>query len=265
MQGLGKGSLIGLIVLILLLLAGIFLVRQIRKGPVWTPQPTVEPSPPAPTPTVPQTPTETPSPPSDLSEIYKGFKQLERGDWAEWKIYKNGNIFIMRYVFAGEDTIDGELCVGFELKGEVSDLPGVSAFQWWISKQTGLPVKAYIETEGGVFVVTYGEIRMGIYGPEPQHGTPVEYRPENIINYEIGVFTTETGKTVRVVKVYLFIAGYEKPLEHWVSEEVPFGLVKIISPKGEVQMELRDFGSGAEIQITKEEREKAKKIPTGYP
>ncbi len=267
MKRSARVSPIALIIVLVLLIAGVsvLFIRRPKEAPTPTPTPTPStPAPtPQPTPSPSPSPPETPEVPSELKEVYKGFMSLKKGDWVEWKIYVDENVTIMRYVYAGEDVIDGEPCVGIELYGEVSG--DVVAVQWWISKERNLPVKAFIETEGGVFVIKYEYIMIGVKGPKPEHETPELYRPENIVHYEIGTFTTETGKTVRVVKVLTLVAGYEKPKEDWVSSEVPFGLVKIVDPTGKVQMELRDFGSGAKLQITKEEREKAKPIPGVYP
>lgn len=192
---------------------------------------------------------------SELKKIYQGFKTAKKGDWAEWKIIGEEGNPIIKYVFVGEDIIDGKRCYGFELSGAFQQF--AAAGQIWFSKEDNLPIKYVAKTPQGVFCLPPINYKVQEEAT-PSPTTPEEYKPESIIdfNYEIGSFTTESGKTIKVVKIY------KEDQEVWVSSQVPFGMVKIIS-EGKTRLELKDFGSGAPTEITKEERENCRFFPMG--
>ncbi len=88
----------------------------------------------------------------------------------------------------------------------------------------------------------------------PKSETPEEYKPESLGNYKIGTFTTESGKTVKVVIVE------KNGDETWLSSEVPYGLVKVVKD-GNAIMVLKDFGSGSSLEISKSERDNCQTVP----
>ena len=192
---------------------------------------------------------------SELKKIYQGFQTAKKGDWAEWKITGEEENPIIKYVFVGEDIVDGKNCYGFELSGNFQQFAGAS--QIWFSKEDNLPIKYVMKTPQGVFCLSPVNYEF-LERTTPSPTTPEEYKPEKIVNfnYEIGSFSTKTGKTIKVVKIY------KEDEEVWISSQVPFGMVKLIS-EGKTQLELRDFGSGTSTEITKEERENCQFFPIG--
>jgi hypothetical protein len=73
--------------------------------------------------------------------------------------------------------------------------------------------------------------------------------PADKPDLKYGTYTTPTGKTLAVA-IYTTAQG-----ESWVSSEVPFGIVKMISG-GKTVMELQDYGTiGAKSLITDSEVE----------
>lgn len=194
---------------------------------------------------------------SQLKEVYQGFKEAKVGDWVIWEIKGVKESATAKNVFVGQETIDGKNCYGWEFSGKFQGTE--VAFQVWLSKEDNTPVKYVAKAPQGVFCLA-----PTMYKPQgevsPQAGTPAEYEPENIakLNFETGTFITGSGKTVKVVKVF-------NPDESqvWISSQVPFGIVKAISPEGETMAELKDFGSGAPLEITKSERDNCQQIPSG--
>jgi len=176
----------------------------------------------------------------------------EKGAWAEWEMVSNGESAEMRYVYAGKSTVEGKEAEGFEFTARMEGTE-VTA-QTWLSD--GEPVKSVIKSQGQVICYSMPEQEV-----EPRSETPESYEPEEISqkpDVSFGSFTTESGKTVDVVKFSEVREG--KEAEVWVSSGVPFGMVKVLE-EGETVMKLVDFGlSGGGLEITREEVENCKEI-----
>ena len=186
-----------------------------------------------------------------LEKVYQGFKSVEKGDWAEWTYYSDGEKMTVKYIFAGRETLNGKEVYGLEFSAEMQGQKGI--FQVWYYEDTGEVAKYVLKTPQGIFCLTPTQYKPS--DVEPTTETPDEYEPENIVkyNYEIGTYTTKSGKTISVVKI---IKGNE---EFWVSSEVPFGLVKVIR-NGKTVMELDDFGSGESPVISFDEVKSCKQM-----
>lgn len=179
-----------------------------------------------------------------ISDYYTGFITPKKGAWVEWEITSNGKTIKTRYVYAGKATIEGKNAYGFEYNYNINGQE--AAAQMWFSNE-GI-IKSVIKYQGQV--ICYSLPKPSI---TPSAETPQKYEPEEISKKpELGfdTFTTKTGKTVKVVKFSEIRDG--KLYEVWISSEVPFGIVKMVSG-GKTVMELADFGFGAKLTITKEE------------
>ncbi|MFO7967142.1 MAG: hypothetical protein R6U44_06055 [Archaeoglobaceae archaeon] len=177
----------------------------------------------------------------DIYSYYEGYMDLEKGMWAEWE-NNIGEQQSMRYVYAGEETIDGKNAVGFEYAYEMEGEEFTA--QSWTSASTNDPIKSVIKFQGQVMCYSISDMSL------PSTDTPSDYEPQEIAdepNWSHGTYTTDSGKTVDVVKFHDTVNG--KQNEIWLSSEVPFGMVKSISD-GETVMELKDFGTDADLRIT---------------
>ncbi|MCS7144397.1 MAG: hypothetical protein NZ879_05180 [Archaeoglobaceae archaeon] len=185
---------------------------------------------PAESPTTPSTPAK------DLTSIYTGFKTLQKGEWAQWRV-SNGEVVTLTYVFAGREKLNGKSSYGIEFSSEIQGKKAI--VQVWFSED-GSSFKYVAKVPEGIFCFPFIQVE----GEMPSPSTPDEYSPETIVKgrYEFGKHTV-AGKTINVVKV--FIEGNET----WVSGEVPFGMVKVIN-QGKTVMELLDFGSGKTPEIS---------------
>lgn len=178
----------------------------------------------------------------DITSYYEGYMDLEKGMWAEWRNDFNGEESTNRYVYAGEETIDGKKAIGFEYG---YDMEGQKVtVQTWASASTKKPVKSVIKFEDQVMCYTIPDADL------PSTDTPSDYEPQEIADrpdWSHGTFTTESGKTVDVIKFQDTVSGTKN--EIWVSSEVPFGMVKTVQD-GKTVMELKDFGTNAELSIS---------------
>jgi len=195
---------------------------------------------------------------SQLKKFYQGFRKAKIGDWAVWKIESTEGIPRVKYVYAGQETVDGKNCYGWEFSGKAQGIE--AAMQVWLSKKDGNPVKYVAKVPQGVFCLSPSKYKPPEGEFSPQAETPDDYKPENIINlnFETGTFTTESGKTIKVVKII-----HPDRSQIWLSSQIPFGVAKVISTDGKTEAELKDFGSGAPLEITKNERDNCRQIPSG--
>ena len=185
-----------------------------------------------------------------LEEVYRGFKQPEVGDWAEWRVLSDGKEVKTKYVYVGEKVIDGKQAYGFEFSAKFQGKDVAS--QIWYDKENFTPLKYAVKFNQEVYCLPLNYYENE--GEEPQVETPEEYTPEQIkekFNFKIGTYTTSSGKTIKVVKVY------KSDQEVWLSSEIPFGIVKLID-SGEVKTELIDFGTGVTPQISYSEIQNCK-------
>ena len=196
---------------------------------------------------------------SQLKKFYQGFKKAEIGDWAVWKLESTEGIPRVKYVYAGQETVDGKNCYGWEFSGKFQGME--TAMQVWLSQEDSTPVKYVAKVPQGVFCLSpssYEPPQGGEFSPQAE--TPDDYKPENIVNlnFETGTFTAEGGKTIKVVKII-----HPDGSQIWLSSQIPFGVAKVISPDGKTEAELTDFGSGTPLEITRNERDNCQQIPSG--
>lgn len=183
-----------------------------------------------------------------LMDYYTGFKRAEKGDWAEWVVETGGKTATVRYTYVGVEVIKGNQAYGLEFSGELGGKK--AAQQVWLSCETKEPVRFVVKLPQGTFCLDVSLYRSPPATGSPQPETPQEYHPEKIkpLQYTLGTFTTQSGKTIKVVKV----VWPDKKQEVWLSSEPPFGLVQFIA-EGKTLMTLKDFGSGARPEISREE------------
>ena len=203
------------------------------------------PTTPTSTPTLAPTPTPSPTPTTPFPAVYTGFPEVEEGAWAEYVIVSAAGEFHQKCKYIGTDTIEGKEAKGFEW--EVTTTQGMKTIiQAWIDLE-GNPIKYAMKIlpQGTVFCLDVEKAKE-MYAP-PKTKTPDEFSPE--LEWKPGTYTTPTGKTVNVA---IFVID---DVEHWVSSEVPFGLVKTVE-KGQVKLKLYDFDfTGASREISKSELE----------
>jgi len=180
---------------------------------------------------------------------YGGFKQLKKGDWAEWISRQDGKEIRTKMIYAGDATIDGIAAHGVETHTIINGQESVS--QVWFSDSNKL-VKYVMKSGDTVICIASapGDIAQATY-----YKTPDVYKPESVQNKIAGTgkFTTESGKQVSVFKIK------QDSTEVWISSEVPFGIVKTIY-NGQVIRELADFGSNAELTISLTEVENCQQL-----
>jgi hypothetical protein len=181
---------------------------------------------------------------------YQGFPEMQGGEWAE---YTAPDATKVRYEYLGMDTISGQQCYLIELEVEALGEKVIS--QIWVDKETAETVLYVIKQADMVLKMDIAamptessDVAEGTSGETPDKYSPGEEKA-------VETYKTPTGKEV---KAAVFTANSE---ETWVSGEVPFGLVKVVSG-GKVMLELFDFSfSGAERDISKQEAEKATSFP----
>ncbi|MEM1579163.1 MAG: hypothetical protein QXN34_05550 [Archaeoglobaceae archaeon] len=219
----------------ILLVALLAFCTQPSEKPVTTPSAT----------TPPPTPQTTPATPTDLLSVYKGFKDMQKGEWAQWKSDNQ----VITYVFVGKETINGKTASGIEFSSEFQGRR--AAIQIWISED-GSAVKYVAKFPEGVFCVPLTFVQTKNV---PSSSTPEEYTPKKIseMRYELGKHTV-SGKIINVVKIFF---GKN---ETWISGEVPFGMVKMMS-EGKTILELIDFGAGKSAEISLSEVLNCKQFP----
>lgn len=180
---------------------------------------------------------------------YSGFPDMQGGEWVEYTMPATGK---WKYEFLGTDTIDDQQCFVIEFEMEVAGQKSIS--QIWIDQQDNRPV-LYVMKQG-VLVIKMDALEIADESLDVAEGvdtTPPEYTAGNETSTE--TYETPTGKQIEAA---VFKIGES---ETWVSEEVPFGIVKMINAEQTI-MELYDFSfSGAKSDISKEEIENASDIP----
>ncbi|OYT27361.1 MAG: hypothetical protein B6U97_01945 [Candidatus Altiarchaeales archaeon ex4484_96] len=183
--------------------------------------------------------------PTEIEELYSGFMEVKAGQWAEYVI-KSGEMEINEKIKnLGENTINNIECTGFEI--EMDSGKETSIMQIWTDSSNQKMVKYAMKTQDMVFCMDVGDFDEEMPAMGGEEGTPEEYMPEmQEISY--GTYTTPTGKTVDVAKFKI------EGAEAWVSSEVPFGMVKTVTPEGNTSMYLYDYGlSGAKRSISEDD------------
>jgi hypothetical protein len=186
------------------------------------------------------------TPPGDTTYEYTGFMAAAAGQWAD---YVTGEGFHEKMEYIGEDTVDGESCVGFEMtRGEPEAI-----MQMWTSVATGQLVKYVVKAEGEVMCWDPGYLPF----EPPASDTPDEYSPD-LSDITYGTYTVPgNGETIGVA-IFASTPGSEV----WVSSEVSFGMVNTTA-SGITTMYLYDFGtSGAVRDISAAEMENCTPIPS---
>lgn len=185
----------------------------------------------------------------DNTQSGSGFGSMKAGSWAEYESEGIKN----RIEFLGTDTYKGSECYILETENPGQTIQRI--FQLWIDKKSN---------ESVLFVMKEGNtvIKMDIImssGYVPKDAGVIPSTAKKLGNKD---YTTPTGKKVKAF-AYEIQTSYGTS-EKWISDEVPFYAVKIISVDGKVTLSLYDFGSsGAKRDISKEEVENAK--PFGQP
>ncbi len=177
------------------------------------------------------------TPPEPVEEVipdtsFKGFMTWEKGIWVEWKSNEglNTNMAIV-------DISEG--IIKFQTETTIEGQEAIS--QIWYNETTMTVTKFVSKTQGTV--VCFDTISDTQTETLKEDEAYIGLTPE--MGY--GTYTTTTGKTVDVAK-------FKTPEgEYWVSEEVPFGIVKVTDGTNDL-MYLNDFGiSDAENKITSED------------
>jgi len=180
---------------------------------------------------------------------YSGFPDMQGGEWVEYTMPATGT---WKYEFLGTDTIDDQQCFVIEFEMEVGGQKMIN--QIWIDQQDNSLV-LYVMKQG-VIVMKMDASEISDESLDVAEGvgtTPPEYTAGNETSTE--TYETPTGKQIEAA-VFKIAES-----EVWVSEEVPFGIVKMIGAEQTI-MELYDFSfSGAKSDISKEEIENAFEIP----
>ncbi len=188
----------------------------------------------------------------DIYQYYEGYMDLEKGMWSEWETSVNGQKSTNRYIYAGKGTIDGKEAKGFEYGYEMEGQEFTA--QTWTSVSNNNPVKSVVKFQGQVMCYSIPNTNT------PSSETPSDYKPQELADkpdWTHGTFTTESGKTIDVIKFHETQNG--KKYEYWVSSEVPFGMVKTVQD-GKTVMELKDFGTDAELSISLNEVKNCKEM-----
>lgn len=186
--------------------------------------------------------------PSDLLGVYKGFKTMQKGDWAKWRIYDK-QITTLMYIFAGREVLEGKSVSGIELSKIEEGQEQV--IQIWFTDD-GKAIKYVIKVPQGVFCMPISPVENENL---PSTSTPDEYEPQRIVKlrYELGKHTVG-GKVINVVKIFM------DKNETWISGDVPFGMVRVLI-EGKTVMDLLDFGSGLSLKISFNEVLNCKQVP----
>ena len=180
------------------------------------------------------------TPPGGTTAAYTGFMAATAGQWVDYVMAADGEELHQIMENIGEDTVDGENCVGFELTMVGKD----SITQWWWDD---VPRVVKCVRKYTVEVYCFGQPP---YPPYKPGETPSVYAPD-LPDISYGTYTVPgNGETVDVA---IFEIETGPGSEVWVSSEVPFGTVKVIA-SGTETMSLVNFGtSGAARDISKAE------------
>ncbi len=177
----------------------------------------------------------------DLTQFYTGFKSLEPGDYVIWKMSSGDQ----RVLYLGTEKINNRTCDVIEFVIETNGSEQI--VRLWIDKNTRQNIKVAIKIDNTTYCTS--QLPMQEESNTTYTSTPEEYKPENIVNnykYSIVDFTTETGKTIKAVKIE------QNNSEVWLSSEIPFGTVKEVV-NGITYIELKDFGNNGTPKITEED------------
>jgi len=172
---------------------------------------------------------------SGLPDDYWISDTMEPGAWVEYRIYMFSGTRKDRLEYIDTDTYEGHECYVVEYD-EDTTLDGGTE-QIWVDKATGEVVLMALDEDGEVFVMEYGLI------PDPIISmlSVLAHGQETGTN----LYATPTGKTTDAT-IY-----DSKGDETWVSDDIPFRLVKSLVDD-QVDVALYNYGdSGAERNITK--------------
>lgn len=179
----------------------------------------------------------------DENETGSGFGSMKVGSWAE---YESGDLR-MRLEFIGTDTYNGTECYILETEYPGQNLQRV--FQLWMNKNSGETV-LFVMKEGKTVIKMQPVMASGYV---PKDAGEIPSAAKKLADKD---YTTPTGKKVKAVAYEIKTSSGTS--EKWISKDVPFNAVKLVSVNGEVTLLLYDFGtSGAKRDISKEEAEKA--------
>ncbi len=183
--------------------------------------------------------------PDGEDSIFLGMASMTAGSWAE-HTDSEGNRFKME--FHGTDTYNGRDSFVMEVNMEADGETVVS--QVWIDKSTGESVLYVIKQGVTIMKLGISQVPAVVGDVSGSEGDT----SDDAVKVGTETYTTPTGKSVEAT-VYTDSSG-----ETWISDEVPFGLVKSISDGG-AGSELYDFGSsGATRDISKAEAENAEEF-----
>jgi hypothetical protein len=169
------------------------------------------------------------SKPAEAKPKYSGFPDLKAGMWTE-TVTKSGS---QKVTIRTELIENAPSLSKFQVTADVDGQEVVS--QIWTDSDGN--VKKYIIKQGSdVMCMDISQVP-GDYVPE----TGDSYPPKTGVS--LGTYTTPTGKKVNVAK-FSTSSG-----EAWVSSDVPFGMVKLVS-NDKTLLSLYDFGLiGAKSRI----------------
>ncbi len=193
-----------------------------------------------------------------LKNVYNGFPKLKKGNWSEWVTYfDNGKSGHQLAIYLGEKNLNGQNVYGVEVDSEMEDGTHPVIVVWFKKKTTEVAkiISKGFNGSSKVFCLTKSQVEslMPDFASQiPSPSTPDKYKP-NKPDISYGTYTTPTGKTVKVgkIKTNNEIA--------WVSSEVPFGIVKMITLEGKkekVEGYLYDFGNSGKTPKISEDDEK---------
>ena len=173
---------------------------------------------------------------SDLSDAYYWISDtMEPGAWVEYKIYTFSGTRKDRLEYIGTDTYEGRECYVIEYDEDTTMDEGIE--QIWIDKATGEVVLSALDEDGEIFVTNFGLV------PDPIDSMLIVLAYGQESGTEL--YVTPTGKTADST-VYKFDSD-----EIWISDDIPFRLVKSLVD-AEVDMALYNYAdSGAERNITR--------------
>jgi hypothetical protein len=164
---------------------------------------------------------------------YSGFMELKAGMWSEMNVKSGTATSIMRTELIENSPSESR----FQVTTNAGGRETVS--QIWIDRNTGRPTRYAVKSGNTVSCPDASKV------PKSQLPANADLYPENP-SLETGMYSSE-GKKVSYVKFA------KSGTETWVSSEVPFGVVKVVSA-GKTIMSLHDFGIiGAKSMISEKE------------
>jgi hypothetical protein len=162
---------------------------------------------------------------------YSGFLDLKAGMWSEIVSKDDG-----RKVTTRTEVLEhSPSATRFQVIQSVDDY--VSVMQFWIDNEKGRVTRYIIKEDGEVLCTDAGLLPSGMV---PSDGS--RFAPKQGITLD--TYTTPGGKKIDIAR-FTSSSG-----EIWVSSEVPFGIVKMVSD-GETVSSLYDFGMiGAKSRLS---------------